>query len=92
MGGIRSDSGKRLQHEWNIPVRQTRYHHKGDFYMPLTQFPGALADRGGYIIFQTEQELLKCPTAELRGVGTRNVRLGILGGISNLPTYVKKRK
>jgi hypothetical protein len=91
MSGTPSDYGERLQREWNIPATQTRYHHKGNFYMPLTHFPGALADPNGYVLFQTEQDLQGCSDIQWRGVGTRNLRLGIPRGISKLPAYVKKR-
>jgi hypothetical protein len=48
MSGIRTNSGNRVQREWEIPARQTRFHKKGDFFMPLTIWPGALADPSGY--------------------------------------------
>ena len=90
MSSTKSDYGERLQQEWHIPAVQTRYHQKGNFYMPLTHPPGALADRNGYVVFQTEQELQRCRDVQLRGVGTRNLRLGVPRGISKLPAYVKK--
>ena len=43
----RTNSGKTLQKEWGIFADgkgQTRYHKDGNFYMPLSQWPGALAD------------------------------------------------
>jgi len=92
MSGARTDSGKRLQREWRIPVKQTHYHYQGTFYMPLTEFPAALADRNGYVIFNTEQELRKRPDAKLRSLGTPNPRLGVKDGISTLSAYVRKRR
>ncbi len=89
MGGTRTDSGKRLQREWKIPAKQTRYRKTGDFYMPLKKFPGALADANGYVLFRNEQELENCREVEVRGRGSRNERLGIKGGISKLSAYVR---
>ena len=87
MGGTKSDFGKRVQRDWNIPAIQTFYHREGDFYMPLTRFPGALADRHGYRVFGTEKEYVSCPYIRHRGSAI-NPRIGVPRGISNIPGYV----
>jgi hypothetical protein len=60
--------------------------------MPLVRYPGALADLHGYVVFENEEELKKCPGVTYRGIGTRNLRLGVPQGISRLPGYIRKRR
>jgi hypothetical protein len=90
MSGFPTDSGARLQRIWSIPARQTRYHKDGNFYMPLTMWPGALADPAGYVVFQTEEDMKRFSPVHYTGRGSHNLRLNVLGGISSLPTYRKK--
>jgi hypothetical protein len=90
MVGIPTNYGDNLQREWNIPARQTRFHKEGIFFMPITMWPGALADDSGYVVFQTEEQLKVCPGVEYRGEGTPNVRVGVPGGISTLQDYIPK--
>ena len=91
MSGTPTNSGDRLRREWSIPARQTRYHKDGDFFMPLTSWPGALADPNGFVVFETEDDLKRCPGFSYRGVGTPNLRIGICGGIARFAHYVRKR-
>jgi len=56
MSGYKTNSGDNLKRQWGIPAVQVRYHRDGTWFMPLEQFPGALCDPNGYIIFQNEQE------------------------------------
>ncbi len=91
MVGIPTNYGDNLQRKWNIPARETHFHKKGDFFMPITKWPGALADPNGYIVFQTEEQFKACPGVKYRGEGTPNVRIGVHGGISTLRNYVRKR-
>jgi len=88
--GIRTNSGARLKRLWNIPAKQVRYHFEGTFYMPITEFPGALADRYGYVIVESEASYLVNPSFDHRG-SLRNPRLGVPAGISRLQGYVKGR-
>jgi hypothetical protein len=88
MTGIRTNSGKKVQVEWSIPARQTRFHKDGTFYMPLTAWPGALADTTGYVVFETETDLLK--HARYWGDDDASTRrIGVREGISKLAAYVK---
>lgn len=87
MGGLKTDSGERLRTKYHIPAAQVRYHWAGQFFMPLEKFPGALADRNGYVLFPTEHEYLKSSYLDHRG-SSKNPRLGVPSGISKLPTYV----
>ena len=50
----RTNSGKNLKEEWEIPAKHVLYHKDGNYYMHLQQFPAALCDPSGYVIFKTE--------------------------------------
>jgi hypothetical protein len=39
MGGIKTDSGRNLKIEWNIPAVQVHYHYEGTFYNAAYSFP-----------------------------------------------------
>ena len=50
------------------------YHEPGNFYQNLTEFPGALFDGNGYVVFPTESEYL-------RAAGLKHgVKLNVPGG------------
>jgi hypothetical protein len=83
MTGIRTGNGNELRRRWGIPARQVRFHKDGTFFMPLTQFPGALADPHGYVVFENEYAFTH--TAGVR-VGNR---VNVKGGIWDLPGYVR---
>ena len=59
------------------------YHINGDWYEILTQFPGALFDAHGYIIFETEDDFRRHPQITIGST------IHVAGGISNLPGYTK---
>ena len=88
MGGIKSNSGEQLTKQHKIPASQVRYHWKGDFFMPLDKFPGALADVHGYVVFEDEKGYLNDPDLDHRGSG-KNPRLGVPGRISKHNRYIK---
>ena len=75
--------GQTLVETWGLPVRQARFARDGKFYMPLHEFPGALCDPHGYIIFESRDEYLRCQQLH---VGSR---LNVRGGIARLPGYVR---
>jgi hypothetical protein len=79
--------GANLNEEWDIGARQTLYSRTGKFYMPLKNFPGALCDKNGYVVFKTEADYRAMHPNYLR-IG---VRLSVPRGISNIPSYHKKR-
>lgn len=54
-------SGKLLAREWKVPVRHPLYHKDGTWYENLREFPGALFDPNGYVVFRTEEEYHRCP-------------------------------
>lgn len=75
--------GQTLIETWQLPVRQARFARDGKFYMPLSEFPAALCDPDGYVIFQSSADYMECPQLN---VGTR---LNVRGGIAALPGYVR---
>ena len=72
-----------MQKEWGIAACQTRFHKDGFWYMPLAQFPGALADAYGYVLFQSRSDYIACPQLRI------GERLNVSRGISRLPGYVR---
>lgn len=83
----RSNSGARLNEEWKIGARHVLYRKSGNFYMPLNEFPGALCDENGYILFKTEAEYRSADPAYLQ-IG---VRVSVPNGISKIPGYVRMK-
>ena len=77
-------NGKQLNDEWKVGARHALYSRDGNWFENLEQFPGALFDPHGYILFKTEREYRNTPDVQ---VGKKtNVR----GGISSLSGYVRK--
>lgn len=74
-------TGGQLNRKYGLGVKQARYHKDGHFYEKLSEFPAALCDPDGYVIFKTEEEYLKNTNLN------RGQKLNVLGGISNLPKY-----
>ena len=78
-------TGPRLIKWWDMPVRQAKFHRDGWYYDPLTRFPAAYCDCNGFIIFQTQNEFLRCPYVHVFPGGQVNVERGI----SVIPGYQK---
>lgn len=83
MSGYKTNSGKNLRREWNIPALQARYHKSGTWFMPLDRFPGAFCDQGGYVAFETRSAYSSSPNLEI------GMRVNIRTGISKLPGYMR---
>jgi len=75
--------GRRLNTEWNVGARHALYREDGRWYHHLKRFPGALFDRHGYVVFQTEDAYRQCP--QLR----HGQELHVDGGISSIRGYVR---
>jgi hypothetical protein len=59
--GERTGSGKQLNVRWDVGARHALYHKDGNYYNHLTQFPGALFDPKGYVLFKTKSEYERSP-------------------------------
>jgi len=78
------DKAPRLNKEWGVGAVQVRYSDDGHWYGPLSNFPAALFDAHGYILFDTEDEYLSCPHLGIGKITTIKKK----PGISALPGYV----
>jgi 5-methylcytosine-specific restriction enzyme A len=77
------NTAQRLKKEWNVEVRHQLYSKDGTAYERLQKFPGALFDENGYIVFQTEEDYIRCPVVNIQ----KKVSIHG-GGISKIPGYV----
>jgi hypothetical protein len=78
--------GKTLNILWRIGARQARYRFSGDFYMMLENFPGALCDSKGFVVFNEIKDLFQTNGVKVYE-GCR--RIIVSRGISELPGYKK---
>jgi hypothetical protein len=81
----RAGTGRELADRWGVDVKHALFHRGGTFYMHLREFPGALFDPNGYVVFKTEEEFLSSPYLRLY-----ETRLNVSSGISSIPGYVRK--
>ncbi len=81
--------GKALAEFYKIPVRAAYYHLDGNWYWNLTQFPGAYFDANGCVVFDTEQDYLRCVwlTIGPQNTGVRGKDAGM--SIADIPGYQK---
>lgn len=77
-------TGKQLNKEWKVGAHHALFSRDGCWYNNLEQFPGALFDPHGYVLFNNDKEYRSTPNVHV-GKET-NVR----GGISHLPGYTRK--
>lgn len=75
--------GKKLNQEWGVNARHALYRENGTWYHHLQEFPGALFDANGYVLFKTKQDYLNCQYLQLG----KQVSCPI--GISAIPNYVQ---
>jgi 5-methylcytosine-specific restriction protein A len=74
-------NGKLLNELWEVHARHALYHKDGTFFENLRDFPGALFDDNGYVIFRTEQEYKNCSYLDI------GQKLNVYHGISSIPGY-----
>lgn len=77
---------RRLNRELGVGAVQAYYLHKGTWFEPLTDFPGALFDLNGYVRFDTREEYERCPSVSHRK------KLNVRGGISSIAGYVRDER
>ena len=83
---MRRITGRYLKEKWRIPAKHVLYREDGVWYHHLEQFPGALCDANGYVLFRTREEYEHHP--HLQHV----LQLNVAGGISALRGYVRMDK
>lgn len=76
-------SGKYLNELWNVGVKHALYREDGKWYHQLREFPGALFDANGYVIFETEKDYLDSLYLQIKQ------DLNIKNGISTMPNYIR---
>jgi len=76
-------TGRELNLKWKVDAKHALYRETGNWYHQLKEFPGALFDAKGYVIFETEEEYRSCPYLQI------GKQIGIPNGISSIPTYVQ---
>ena len=74
-------SGRVLNDRWGVGARHALYHRDGTFYENLQEFPGALFDPNGYVVFEHRSDYERC--SHLR-IGKK---LNVPEGISAIPGY-----
>jgi hypothetical protein len=80
---------KELAKRWGLAVQHSLYSKTGDFYHHLKQFPGALLDPDGYVVFESDVEFKKCPQLQIRGDANRHGGwVDVPQGIKAIPGYV----
>ena len=77
--------GKYLNEFWGVHAAHALYHQDGTFYENLLEFPGALFDPNGYIVFNTEREYNSCRYLSI------GQKLNVHQGISSIPGYKRMR-
>jgi 5-methylcytosine-specific restriction enzyme A len=83
MAKLRSLDGKYLNDLWNVHAKHALYREDGKWYHQLKDFPGALFDANGYIVFETKDDYLKSPHLQIQK------DLHVHNGISSIPSYVR---
>lgn len=77
-----------LARRWQIPIEPVpgavRYSTSGNWYHGLAQFPGALLDHDGYLVFESEGAYRACPQLKIGKKGD----VGVRKGIRRIPGYV----
>ena len=73
--------GDVLIRKWRIPARQARFHRDGMFYELLTDFPAALCDCNGYVVFESSHDLEQFQQIRI------GKKINVVGGVSSIPGY-----
>ena len=76
-------NGRQLNTILNIGAKHALYREDGKWYHPLTDFPGVLFDKNGYVVFTTKSDYLNHPHLS----HTKDLHINL--GISSLKEYVR---
>lgn len=77
--------GQQLNVLWRVNAKHALYRKDGRWFHQLTNFPGALFDANGYILFPTEQTFRTCSYLSIG----QDVNVPDPSGISVIPGYVR---
>jgi len=81
-----SNTGRTLNRDWGVNAHHALYRENGTWYHLLERFPGALFDKNGYIVFETEANYRKCSGVF---IGKKKNWMNVPKGIASLPGYVR---
>jgi len=76
-------NGRTLNNRWNVNAKHVLYSKTGNWYHKLKRFPGALFDKNGYLLFETQEEFFTCEGLSI------NQDVWVPKGISAIPGYVQ---
>jgi hypothetical protein len=76
-------SGLSLARKWGLVIKQARYSKWGNWYESLTDYPAALLDANGYVLFPNENALRSNPKIKI------TKQINISSRISSLSDYVQ---
>jgi 5-methylcytosine-specific restriction protein A len=79
-------TGRQLNAAWNVGAKHSLYRKDGTWYHLLEQFPGALFDAHGYVVFESKSDLMACPGILM---GEAKNWVNFATGIEKLPGYVR---
>ncbi|MDF2985219.1 MAG: endonuclease [Eubacterium sp.] len=80
---LKRTTGKLLNEKWNVNAKHALYREDGKWYHHLTEFPGALFDKHGYILFNSKNEYISCNYLQ------HAKDLHCPSGISSINGYIK---
>ena len=81
---LHRNEAARLNDAWGVGAAQARYSHDGHWYATLAQFPAALFDAHGYVLFATQKEYISSPHLKI------GKQISVpQPGISGIPGYVR---
>ena len=81
MNRMTKQRGKYLARLWKVNVVHALYHHKGTYFHHLRDFPGALFDPNGYVVFSNEKDYVNSPYLQ------HGQELHVPNGIASIPGY-----
>lgn len=81
--------GRKLNLEWRVGAEHALYSRDGTFFHLLEEWPGALFDQEGYLLFKTEAQYQRY--IDRRFLNDSGNRLKANHGISSLPGYRRRR-
>ena len=78
---VKTNYGKDLALQWKVNAVHALFDKNGTWYHHLRDFPGALFDPNGYVLFHAETEYKNSPYLQ------HGQDLHVIGGIYSMPTY-----